>query len=143
MAERLRVGSDEMRIHVRGPLLAADVRMPAGGGPGGLHRHEPTEIDRVSDGELTIYREGDDGEIERIVAAAGEIVAIPGGREHTVRNESAEPATAYVVYAPGEPMERFVRAAAELAAAGPPAIADVFALAERHGIEMTRPIPGG
>jgi hypothetical protein len=80
MPERLQVGADEMTIHVSGPLLAADVRMPAGGGPPGLHRHEPTEIYRVSDGEFTIYREDDAGEIERIVATAGAVVAIPGGR---------------------------------------------------------------
>jgi hypothetical protein len=60
-----------------------------------------------------------------------------------VRNESRAPATAYVVYAPGEPMERFVRAAAELVASGPPAAAEVAAVARRHGIEMTRLVPRG
>ncbi len=60
-------------------------------------------------------------------------VAIPGGREHTIRNESAAEARAFVVFAPGAPMERFARAAA----AG---TADVIALAAAHGIEITRPL---
>ena len=39
---------------------------------------------------------------------------------------------------PGEPMERFARAAAALDA---PTMADVLELATRHGVEMTGPIP--
>jgi hypothetical protein len=38
-------------------------------------------------------------------------------------------------------MEAFAREAAALARSGPPAPADVLAVAERHGIEMTRPVP--
>ena len=55
---------------------------------------------------------------------------------HTVRNESREDASAYVVFTPGTEMERFLNAANRLAGAGPPEIADVLALAQRHGIEM-------
>lgn len=62
---------------------------------------------------------------------------------HTIRNLGDEPASAYVVYAGGAPaMEAFAREAAALAGSGPPAVADVLAAAERHGIEMTRPVPG-
>ena len=43
-----------------------------------------------------------------------------------------------VVFAPGAGIERFMRDAGELAAPDPAA---VVALAERHGIEMTRPVP--
>jgi hypothetical protein len=60
------------------------------------------------------------------------VVAIPGGREHTVRNESSEDAQAFVVLSPGAEFERFVRAAV--------ASDDVAALAAEHGIEMTRPL---
>ncbi len=35
-------------------------------------------------------------------------------------------------------MERFVRAAAELGDVGPPAVDEVLALAEAHGVRMTR-----
>ena len=43
---------------------------------------------------------------------------------------------ALVVYAPGEPMEGFAHAAAELSS-----MDEVLALAERHGITMLGPLP--
>ena len=91
-------------------------------------------------GELTFYVEDDDGAIRRRVAGAGETVAIAGRREHTIRNESGAEAVAFVVYAPGAGMEAFVRAAADLAAEGQPAIERVLGVAAEHGIEITRPL---
>jgi mannose-6-phosphate isomerase-like protein (cupin superfamily) len=65
--ERLKVGSDEITLHVSsGTLLAAEVTLPAGGGPPGLHRHASEELYRVEAGELAIYLEG-----ERLVAGPG------------------------------------------------------------------------
>jgi mannose-6-phosphate isomerase-like protein (cupin superfamily) len=146
--DRLTVGADELTIHVTseatdGALLAIETWMAPGGGPPMLHRHTAAEVYRVERGELTIYREDAAGELEQLVAPAGSVVAIPGGREHTIRNESASEARAYVVFAPGREMERFARAAAELAERGDTAPAALLALAERSGIEMTRPIPRG
>jgi hypothetical protein len=69
------------------------------------------------------------------------VVHIAGGRAHTIRNEFDADALAYVVFAPGTAMEGFVRAAARLGGDGPPAAADVLALAERHGIRMAGPVP--
>ena len=140
--ERLRVGSDEITFRVPsaatgGALAVADVSIPAGGGPPALHRHEPDEVYRLERGELAIYLEDDHGEVRRIRATSGTVVHIPGGREHTVRNESDTEAVAYVVYAPGTLMEGFARAAAD----GPPSFEEVMALAERHGIEITGPVP--
>jgi quercetin dioxygenase-like cupin family protein len=125
----MRVGGDEIDIHVSsddsdGALLVAEVRMPAGGGPPGLHRHAADEVYRVDAGELAIYVGG-----ERRVTRAGEVVHIPGGAAHTIRNESDAEARALVVFSPGSEMEAFVRAAAEAAAPE-----DVAALAQRHGI---------
>ena len=74
--------------------------------------HDPDEIYRVDRGTLTIYLEDGDGAVLRRPAGPGDVVHIPGGRPHTVRNESGEEASAYVVFSPGEPMERFMRAAA-------------------------------
>jgi mannose-6-phosphate isomerase-like protein (cupin superfamily) len=105
-----------------------EVRLPAGGGPPALHRHAAAEIYRVERGELAIYLEDD-----RIAAGPGAVVSIPGGRAHTVRNETDAEAHAYVVFAPGTEIERFMRAAGALAQPDPAA---VMALAERHGIEM-------
>jgi oxalate decarboxylase/phosphoglucose isomerase-like protein (cupin superfamily) len=134
--EQIRVGADQVALRVSsqatgGALLAADVTMPPGGGPPKLHRHAPEEVYRLERGELAIYVEDEAGEVRRTLARHGDVVHIPGGRAHTVRNESGETAHAYVVFTPGAEMERFLRAAADQVA-----IADVLALAERHGIEM-------
>jgi hypothetical protein len=91
--------------------------------------------------EFTIYLEDDEGEIARIVAGTGSVVAIPGRRRHTIRNESEADALAYVVFSPGSAIERFARAADALAAQGSALPTDVLALAERHGIEMAGPLP--
>src|SRR3954453_8752402 len=82
---------------------------------------------------LDIGREGADGAVTRTVAGPGAVVPIAGGREHTIRNEANGPAAADVVFSPREAMERFARAAAALEDP-----LEVLALAEAHGIEMTR-----
>jgi mannose-6-phosphate isomerase-like protein (cupin superfamily) len=124
--KRLKIGNDEITLHVSsGRLLAAEVSIPAGGGPPAMHRHPSEELYRIEAGELTIYRED-----ERIVAGPGSVTHIPGGAAHTVRNESAAEARTYVIFSPGTEMEAFVRAVAENPA-------DVVALAEANGIEFT------
>jgi mannose-6-phosphate isomerase-like protein (cupin superfamily) len=135
--EQLTVGADELRFRVTsadsdGALVAFEIRMPPGGGPPALHRHEPAELYRVEHGEFAFYIGADDGQVTRSTAGPGEVVAIPRGREHTVRNESAGESAAFVVLAPGAEFERFVRAAA--------AGGDIAALAAAHGIEITRPL---
>jgi mannose-6-phosphate isomerase-like protein (cupin superfamily) len=135
--DRLTVGADELRFRVTsadsdGALLAFEICMPPGGGPPTLHRHDPAELYRVESGEFAFYIGAEDGSVTRSTAGAGEVVAIPGGREHTVRNESTTDAAAFVVLAPGADFESFVRAAARSD--------DVAALAAAHGIEITRPL---
>jgi hypothetical protein len=105
-----------------------------------LHRHDPFELYRVRRGELAVYLESDGGAVARVTAGPGTLVPIGSGREHTVRNESDEEVEATVVFSPGEPMERFVRAAAALGSAEPPGHEAVFELAEAHGIEITRSV---
>ena len=106
--ETLKIGSDEVAIHVSsGTLLATEVTIPAGGGPPAMHKHPSEELYRVEDGELAIYV-GD----ERIAAGPGSVTHIPGGTPHNVRNESDAPAHAYVVFSPGTEFEAFVRAVA-------------------------------
>jgi len=141
-----RVGSDEVAFRVTseqsgGALLAAEVSLPAGGGPPMLHRHAPQEVYRVERGELAIYLEDELGDVRRVVARPGSVVHIPAGRAHTVRNESEREALAYVVFTPGAEIEAFLRAAGEHAAQREPSIEDVLALAERHGIAMMGPVP--
>jgi quercetin dioxygenase-like cupin family protein len=86
------VGREQIAVRLTtaetgGTLLALDVTMPPGGGPPGLHRHAAAEAYRVLEGELTLYL-GD----ERIPAPAGSVFHVPGGRAHTIRNESDAPA---------------------------------------------------
>jgi mannose-6-phosphate isomerase-like protein (cupin superfamily) len=145
--ERLTVGTDELTVRVRsadtgGALFAAEVRMAPGGGPPVMHRHPPGELYHVLDGEFALHVADAAGTVRRVVAGPGAVVPIAAGVPHTIRNESAAPATALVVWAPGEAMERFVRGAAALASEGPAAMADVLALAARHGVEVTGPMPG-
>ena len=123
-----------------GEVAVATVTIPSGGGPPMLHRHEPVELYRVQRGELAFYLEGADGAVTRRVAGPGATVPIASGVEHTIRNESDEEAEAVVVFSPGEPMERFARAAGELGRHGAPTQDEVLALADAHGIEMTRPV---
>jgi mannose-6-phosphate isomerase-like protein (cupin superfamily) len=147
-ADEIRVGRDRIRFKVTseqsgGEVAVFEVRMPPGGGPPMLHRHEPFELYRVRSGELAIYLEGKHGHVTRTVAGPGAAVPIGSGLEHTVRNESDEDAEAVVVFSPGEAMERFVRAAGELGRGGAPAEDEVMTLARTHGIEVTRSIDQG
>jgi quercetin dioxygenase-like cupin family protein len=144
-ADEIEVGRDRIRFKVTseqggGEVAVFEVRMPPGGGPPILHRHEPFELYRVMSGELAIYLEGNDGAVTRTVAGPGAVVPIASGLEHTVRNESDEEAEAVVVFSPGEPMERFARAAGELGRGGAPSEEEVTAVARAHGIELTRSI---
>lgn len=137
----MNVGSDEIQVRVSseqtgGAMLALEVQMGPGGGPPALHRHAPEEVYRIDRGHLTISLEDGHGDVQRIVAEPGTVVHIPGGRMHTVRNESEADASAYVVFAPGTQMEQFLKAADRLAGGGSPRMEEVIALAQRHGIEM-------
>jgi mannose-6-phosphate isomerase-like protein (cupin superfamily) len=148
-AERLTLGTDEITVlatcaQTDGALFAVEIRMPPGGGPPLLHRHAPGEVYHVLQGEFAFYigdRDAPDGPMRRVIAAAGDVVPLAGGTPHTVRNEGETDAVAFVVHAPGGPMEGFARAVATLSRQGHPSIEAVLDLAERHGIEMLGPIP--
>jgi mannose-6-phosphate isomerase-like protein (cupin superfamily) len=144
--ERIALGTDELCVlatseQTDGALFAATMRMPPGGGPPVMHRHAPGEVYHVLDGEFTFYVGRPDGTVRRFTAAAGQVVPLAGNTPHTIRNESDSDALAFVVHAPGAPMERFSRAAAALAAQGEPTMDAVLAIAERHGIELLGPVP--
>ena len=105
-----------------------------------MHRHDPGEVYYVREGELTFYIDDAAG-VRRITAASGDVVPLAGGTPHTVRNESATDAVAFVVHAPGAPMEGFSRAAAALATSGDPSMDALLGIAAQHGIELLGPIP--
>ena len=106
-----------------------------------MHRHEPGEVYYVIEGEFTFYTGLEAGSVRRQTARAGGVVPLAGRTPHTVRNESAADAVAFVVHAPGAPMENFSRAAAALAADGDPSMEQVLAVAAENGIELLGPIP--
>ena len=144
--ERLLLGADQITVlatcaQTNGALFAVEMRMPPGGGPPVLHRHAPGEIYYVTSGEFTFYVADTDAPPRRVTAAAGTVVPLAGGTPHTVRNESDAAAVAFVVHAPGAPMENFSRAVAALAANGSPSMDAVLAVAAQHGIELLGPLP--
>ncbi len=141
------MGGDEISIlatsaETNGALFAVQIRMLPGGGPPVMHRHAPGEVYYVLDGEFTFYTGGFGEPVRRFTASAGHTVPLAGGTPHTIRNESAAPASAFVVHAPGAPMEGFSRAAAALADNGDATMDAVLGVATRHGIELLGPIPG-
>jgi mannose-6-phosphate isomerase-like protein (cupin superfamily) len=143
--ECIRTGLDEITVlatsaQTGGALLAVQIRMPPGGGPPVMHRHDPGEVYYVQSGEFTFYIGGaEDPGRRRLTARAGDVVPLAGRTPHTIRNESADDAVAFAVHAPGAPMEGFLRAVAALA--GEPSMDEVLAVAERNGIELLGPIP--
>jgi hypothetical protein len=59
-AERRLLGTDEITVLATGEMtggaiFAVMIRMPPGGGPPVIHRHAPSEIYYVIDGEFTFY----------------------------------------------------------------------------------------
>jgi mannose-6-phosphate isomerase-like protein (cupin superfamily) len=143
--EEVMVGSERIRFRLTsersgGEVAVLDVSVTAGGGPPMLHRHDPFELYCVRSGELTFYVEDEGGTVKRTVVGPGAVVPIGPGREHTVRNESDKGAEATVIFSPGEAVERFVRVAAELGGEQTPGPDEVRAVAEAHGIEITRSI---
>jgi mannose-6-phosphate isomerase-like protein (cupin superfamily) len=144
--ERLTLGTEEVTVvaanaETNGALFAVELRMPPNGGPPVMHRHDPSEVYYVLEGEFTFYVQDEEGQVHRRTATAGETVPLAGGTRHTIRNESTADALAFVVHAPGAPMEGFLHAAAELAASGQTGMEPVLAIAAQHGIELLGPIP--
>jgi mannose-6-phosphate isomerase-like protein (cupin superfamily) len=106
-----------------------------------MHRHAPSEVYHVLEGEFAFYLADAEGAVRRHVVRAGQVMPLAGGTPHTIRNETDRDAVAFGVHSPGAAMEGFTRAAAVLAAAGEPSMEAVLAIAEEHGIEMLGPVP--
>ena len=145
-AERWVLGTDEIAVlatgaQTGGTIFAIEIRMPPGGGPPVMHRHEPGEVYHVLEGEFTFYVGDPAGPVRRVTAAAGDVVPLAGGTPHTIRNESSSDAVAFVVHSPAAVMEGFSRAAVALAAEGAPSMERVLELAQEHGVELLGPVP--
>ena len=62
-SKRVMLGTDELTVlatsvETGGALFAAEIRMPPGGGPPVMHRHEPGEVYYVIEGEFIFYTGG-------------------------------------------------------------------------------------
>ncbi len=136
------MGTDQITVlatcaQTGGALFAVEIRMAPGGGPPVMHRHAPGEVYHVLEGEFTFYIADTGGPARRITAGPGQAVPLAGDTPHAVRNESAADAVAFVVHAPGAPMEHFSRAVAALPT---PDMASVLQVAAASGIELLGPI---
>jgi mannose-6-phosphate isomerase-like protein (cupin superfamily) len=148
-AEHWMLGTDEITVlatgdQTGGDLFAVAIRMPPGGGPPVMHRHEPSEIYHVTGGQFAFYIVDADGSVHRVVAGLGDVVPLRGGTPHTIRNEGDVDATAFVVHSPAAVMEGFSRAVVALTLASPdtpPSMADVLDVAQRNGVELLGPVP--
>jgi mannose-6-phosphate isomerase-like protein (cupin superfamily) len=149
LTEHWRLGTDEITVlatgaHTGGDIFAVEIRMPPGGGPPVMHRHQPSEIYHVISGQFAFYVGGPDGSVRRVVAAPGDVVPLRGGTPHTIRNEGDADATAFVVHSPAAVMEGFSRAVVALTLASPdapPTMAEVLEVAQRNGVELLGPVP--
>jgi mannose-6-phosphate isomerase-like protein (cupin superfamily) len=99
-AERLTLGIDQMTLLATSAqtgraLFAVALRMPPGGGPPVMHRHDPGELYYVIEGEFAFYTGGFGTPVQRITAGPGQVVPLAGGTPHTVRNETEEDRTRY------------------------------------------------
>lgn len=140
------MGTDEIVVlascaHTEGDIYAVLVRMPPGGGPPVMHRHAPSEVYYVLEGEFAFYVGEPDGAVRRIPVRAGQVMPLAGNTPHTIRNQTDADAVAFVVHAPGGAMEGFSRAAAALGADGSPSMEAVLGIAQQHGIELLGPVP--
>lgn len=145
-SEHWRLGTDELVVlatgdQTSGAIFAVEITMPPGGGPPVMHRHAPSEIYYVLEGEFAFYVGDHDGRVRRATAGAGEAIPLDGGTPHAVRNETEADAVALVVHSPAAVMEGFSRAAAAQAAIAPPTMEQVLELAAAHGVELLGPIP--
>lgn len=144
-AEQLRLGTETATVVATsamtdGAMFAVLVRMPPGGGVPVMHRHAPSELYAIREGEFTFYLQ-QGGEVRRITAGPGDLVPLAGNTPHTIRNETDADAVALLVHTPGDRMEAFTRAGAELAERGEPDLTEVLELAQRHGVELLGPVP--
>lgn len=86
---------------------------PQAGGPAAHYHKTFSESFYVLDGVVRLY----DGE-KWVDARKGDFLYVPENGIHAFRNESDEPASMLILFAPGPPREEYFRATAELAATG-------------------------
>jgi mannose-6-phosphate isomerase-like protein (cupin superfamily) len=88
--------------------------MPAAPGGPSPHVHRTfSESFYVLEGAVAFY----DG-LRWVTAGAGDFIYVPRNGVHAFRNDGDGPASMLILFAPGEPRERYFAALAEIAASG-------------------------
>ena len=100
---------------------------PEPSGPGPHFHRSVSESFYVLSGSVRIY----DGS-RWIEAEPGDFVHVPEGGIHGFRNESGEPASMLLHFAPGAPREGYFEGLAEFAASGKPSDEELAAFYLRH-----------
>jgi mannose-6-phosphate isomerase-like protein (cupin superfamily) len=91
-----------------GQLLVLEVRVPAGGGPPVLHRHQYVETFYILEGEFEVDTADADNRFSTMKITAGDTVSIPSMVWHNFKNVGVGPGKFIVVHSPAV-MESFIR----------------------------------
>jgi mannose-6-phosphate isomerase-like protein (cupin superfamily) len=83
-----------------GSMLVFELRVPAGGGPPTLHRHEYSEVFYLLEGEFEISRLDAENRLQTATLKAGDTVAIPSLAWHTFKNVGAATGILLAVHSP-------------------------------------------
>ncbi|MBE7555937.1 MAG: cupin domain-containing protein [Anaerolineales bacterium] len=111
--EHFLVGTDVVTIkasgqETSGQLLVLEVRVPPGGGPPVLHRHQYAETFYILEGEFEVETAAAANRLSTRRITAGDTLSIPSMVWHNFKNVGAGPARFVVVHAPAV-MESFIR----------------------------------
>jgi mannose-6-phosphate isomerase-like protein (cupin superfamily) len=143
--EAFYVMQDLVRLHVPyeqtdGGVFVMQVDVAPGGGPPPLHTHAAHEFFWTLSGQLTYFREDQDG-LTEITGGPGTSAFIPGGVPHTYRNFSDEPASYLGVLSPPQDMQDFLVEAGIRPGEEFRSPEEVLAIGERFGLVMLDVMP--
>ncbi len=93
-------------------LFQWDMR-PSAGGPGAHYHKTFSESFYILDGAVRLF----DG-ANWVTAVKGDYLYVPPNGIHAFRNESDEPASMLILFAPGTPREKYFLESAEIAMSG-------------------------
>ncbi len=132
-----------MQADTHGAFTVVEMLAQPGGGPP-PHTHPSAEAFVILEGQIE-FTGMDDGKLTTHLAAAGDIVHVPGGAVHTYRAVGDTPARTVIFLSPGGDMEQFFMEAGTPiadASSSPPTQDDLMAMvaiARKHGMEFLPP----
>jgi mannose-6-phosphate isomerase-like protein (cupin superfamily) len=91
-----------------GNLLVLEVKVPPGGGPSVLHRHEYSESFLFQEGEFEVSTVDEDYAPSKVRVGAGDTVSVPSMVWHNFKNVGATPGKFLAIHSPAV-MEAFVQ----------------------------------